>query len=74
MRFQLRAWDDDNNDSWDLEFEAVELPRVLTRLCDFLRGAGFGYVNGMSVVSKGTNKDQQEWKYHSDDAGEYTPL
>ena len=35
----------------EIEF-VVELPRVLTRLTDFLRSVGFTYVNGMSVVPK----------------------
>ena len=73
MRYQLRDWDDSDNsrDSAEIEFEVEELPRVLSKLCDFLRAVGFSYVNGMSVVSKGTNKNQDEWKYHKDDAGEY---
>ena len=73
MRYQLRAWDDsdDSRDSAEIEFEVEELPRVLSKLCDFLRAVGFSYVSGMSVVSKVTNKNETDWKYHKDDAGEY---
>jgi len=69
MKYQLRAYDGDF--ATEVEFEAVELPRVLTRLTDFLRAVGFTYVNGMSVVSKGNDPNQDEWKYHNDDMGEY---
>ena len=74
MNYSLRAYNDDRTEEWSCDFEAEELPRVLTRLSDFLRAVGFTYVDGMSVLSKGKNNDKHEWKYWSDDAGEYEPL
>ena len=71
MKYQLRAFEPGGDFATEIEFEAVELPRVLTRLTDFLRSVGFTYVNGMSVVSKGNDPNQDEWKYHNDDMGEY---
>lgn len=71
MKYQLRAFEPGGDFATEIEFEAEELPRVLTRLTDFLRSVGFTYVNGMSVVSKGNDPNPDEWKYHNDDMGEY---
>jgi hypothetical protein len=71
MKFRLQAWDDDRENEYEHSFEAEELPRVLSRLVDFLRSCGFSYVDGMSIIAKGKEQNEQEWKYHNDDNGEY---
>ena len=62
---------DSNGNEISMNFSAETLPEVCGKFVDFLRGAGFSYVSGISVLSKGAETNPAKWHYHFDNWGEY---
>ena len=60
-----------DGDRTEMEFSAEKLGDIAGKFVDFLRGAGFSYVSGISVLSKGHDKNPANWNYHFDQWGEY---
>lgn len=60
-----------DGDRTEMEFTAEKLSTVTAKFVDFLRGAGFSYVTGISILSKGNDNNPTNWNYHFDEWGEY---
>tara|TARA_Y100000004_G_C8823770_1_gene373129 strand:+ start:386 stop:676 length:291 start_codon:yes stop_codon:yes gene_type:complete len=60
-----------DGDRTEMEFSAEKLPQVSAKFVDFLRAVGFSYVTGISVLSKGNDRNPTNWNYHFDEWGEY---
>jgi len=54
-----------------VEFTAETLSEITAKFVDFLKGVGFSYVTGISVLSKGSEENPSNWNYHFDSWGEY---
>ena len=68
FRFECLNQDGDRT---EMEFTAEKLSTVTAKFVDFLRGAGFSYVTGISILSKGNDNNPTNWNYHFDEWGEY---
>ena len=62
---------DPEGNTVEMAFTAESLPVICGKFVDFLKGAGFSYVSGVSVLSKGAEQNPANWNYHFDEWGEY---
>ena len=68
--YEFAQTDIDGNEI-SMSFSAESLPEICGKFVDFLKGAGFSYVSGISVLSKGSETNPANWNYHFDNWGEY---
>ena len=68
--YEFAQTDIDGNEI-SMSFSAESLPEICGKFVDFLKGAGFSYVSGISVLSKGSETNPANWNYHFDQWGEY---
>ena len=68
--YEFAQTDIDGNEI-SMSFSAESLPEICGKFVDFLKGAGFSYVSGLSVLSKGSETNPANWNYHFDNWGEY---
>ena len=68
--YEFSQTDIDGNEI-SMSFSAESLPEICGKFVDFLKGAGFSYVSGISVLSKGSETHPANWNYHFDNWGEY---
>ena len=54
-----------------MSFSAESLPEICGKFVDFLKGAGFSYVSGISVLSKGSETNPANLNYLFDNWGEF---
>ena len=60
-----------DGDEISMTFSAESLGEITGKFVDFLKGCGFSYVSGVSVLSKGSEQNPANWNYHFDNWGEY---
>ena len=68
--YEFSQTDADGNEI-SMSFSAESLPEICGKFVDFLKGCGFSYVSGISVLSKGSETNPANWNYHFDNWGEY---
>ncbi len=68
--YEFAQTDIDGNEI-SMSFSAESLPEICGKFVDFLKGCGFSYVSGISVLSKGSETNPANWNYHFDNWGEY---
>ena len=68
--YEFAQTDIDGNEI-SMSFSAETLPEICGKFVDFLKGSGFSYVSGISVLSKGSETNPANWNYHFDNWGEY---
>ena len=68
--YEFAQTDIDGNEI-SMSFSAESLPEICGKFVDFLKGWGFSYVSGISVLSKGSETNPANWNYHFDNWGEY---
>ena len=68
--YEFSCTDPEGNEI-SMSFSAETLAEISGKFVDFLKGAGFSYVSGISVLSKGSETNPANWNYHFDNWGEY---
>ena len=68
--YEFSQTDIDGNEI-SMSFSAESLPEICGKFVDFLKGCGFSYVSGISVLSKGSETNPANWNSHFDNWGEY---